>query len=405
MPWYLGVLLTVLVPLTLINTYIGWKITSAVSTRFGSPRRRTALVVSGVLLLLNAMPLAAFATYLIAGREAMGAFSGDSGLIDALLVYPFWVTLVISVQAVVLFLAWDTVRILATRVFRRSVERWNRASVLVTFAVIGAVSLYSLPTIYIQTQIPRVEEVTIPIPARFQGLDGLRIAQISDVQGDGRTDKPVVERFVEQINALHPDMVMNCGDIVTTGDAYIDRTAEALSHLVAPEGLYAAVGDHDIFTGNKHKVIEAMRRGRHTMLEDTSIIIRHNEVPIGLTFVTYTYRERPREGKLDSLLVQPDSLYRILLVHQPAMALIGKAVDAGYDLVLAGHTHGGGVAFGLPGLGFVAPASFETTYISGLYHAGSTYVNVTTGLGFTLAPIRFNAPIEISLLTLKVSEN
>jgi hypothetical protein len=71
------------------------------------------------------------------------------------------------------------------------------------------------------------------------------------------------------------------------------------------------------------------------------------------------------------------------------------------NLFVAGHTHGGGIAFGIPGLFLVAPARFESRYMSGVYEEGGLLVSVTNGLGFTLAPIRFHAPAEITVLRLE----
>ncbi len=401
MPWYLGVLLTVFVPLVILNTYVGVKVSRALTGAFALRPRRTALSIAGILVLLNSLPIVAFITYGVAGRPAMDAFAGENQLVDLILVYPFWATLVVIVQLAILLFIWDIIRFIAVKALKRPAAVLANANRKLTLGLAAAVILITLPTLYVQTNIPRINEQTIPIPSRFSDLDGLRILHISDVQGDGRTDKAQVEEFVRIGNELAPDLVMNSGDIVTTGDAYIDQTAEALGELRAPIGKFAAVGDHDIFSGNKQKVLQAVRAADHTMLEDTSIYMAYRQTTIGLTFVTYTYRQRPSDAALDTLLSLPDSVYRILLVHQPAMSLMERAVSREYDLVLAGHTHGGGVAFGLPGLGFLAPASFETRYVSGLFHEGSTYINVTTGLGFTLAPVRFNAPIEMSLLTLR----
>jgi len=77
------------------------------------------------------------------------------------------------------------------------------------------------------------------------------------------------------------------------------------------------------------------------------------------------------------------------------------ARNEGYNLLVAGHTHGGGVAFGIPGLFLWAPASFESSFVSGLFHLGSLDLIVTNGLGLTLAPVRFHAPAEIVLITLR----
>ena len=71
------------------------------------------------------------------------------------------------------------------------------------------------------------------------------------------------------------------------------------------------------------------------------------------------------------------------------------------QLLLAGHTHGGAIAFGIPGLFLLAPSNFETRYVSGAYQVGHMTVSVTNGLGFTLAPIRYHAPAEIVVVTLR----
>jgi predicted MPP superfamily phosphohydrolase len=80
--------------------------------------------------------------------------------------------------------------------------------------------------------------------------------------------------------------------------------------------------------------------------------------------------------------------------------LVKHAEENDYDLFLAGHTHGGQIAFPLPGF-LLTGSSFETPYVSGFYRAGSMLVSVTNGLGLTLAPVRYNAPAEITLITLR----
>jgi len=401
MPWYLGVMLTVFIPLIVVNAYLVWKLAKAGSEQFDIPGRRLVYGLSVGLMILQFLPIAASLTYWISGRVGMQAFSGENRLIDILLVYPFWTTLIITIQTALLLLAWDIARIVATKLLRRPRQSWDAWNKRVTFGGTVVVVVYSIVTVVLQTTSPVIRRHDIPLPSRFSGLDGVRILHLSDVQGDGRTDREEVESFVRIANELKPDLVMNSGDIVTSGDAYIETTSAALGGLEARFGRFAAVGDHDIFSGNKQKVLASMRASNHTMLEDTSIVIHANNTAIALTFVTYTYPQKPEPGELDTLLTQSDSLYRILLVHQPAMPLVSMAAEKKVNLLLAGHTHGGGVAFGIPWLGKLAPASFETRYVSGLYRVEDMFVYVTNGLGFTLAPIRFNAPIEITLLTLR----
>ena len=101
----------------------------------------------------------------------------------------------------------------------------------------------------------------------------------------------------------------------------------------------------------------------------------------------------------NALKNQPPNELRVLVAHQPAMPLVAAARANGIDLVLAGHTHGGQIVFrpfGIP----ITPSRFETRYVSGLYHAGATAVVVTNGVGFTLTPVRYQAPAEVTTITL-----
>jgi predicted MPP superfamily phosphohydrolase len=136
-------------------------------------------------------------------------------------------------------------------------------------------------------------------------------------------------------------------------------------------------------------------------VEDSTVFLTVRSTPVALTVVTYTYSQRPTRDRLLQASRGTDGAFEIFLVHQPAAALIDFARAKGYNLFLAGHTHGGGIAFGIPGLFLVAPATFESRFVSGFHKVGDMLVSVTNGLGFTLAPIRYHAPAEITVLQLK----
>jgi hypothetical protein len=160
------------------------------------------------------------------------------------------------------------------------------------------------------------------------------------------------------------------------------------------------VGDHDIFT-NKPMVLKALGRAGIRVIEDSTIFLNIDACRIALSVVTYTYAQRSTQAQLERISAEGQGDYRILLVHQPAESIVEFARHKGYRLLLAGHTHGGGIAFGIPGVFLIAPASLESKYVSGLYHVGQLDLSVTNGLGLTLAPVRFHAPAEIVLITLK----
>ena len=87
----------------------------------------------------------------------------------------------------------------------------------------------------------------------------------------------------------------------------------------------------------------------------------------------------------------------ILLSHNPNT--FDRAAELGIDLSLAGHTHGGQITLDFihPSL---TPSRLITRYIKGWFQKGKAQLYVNRGLGTILAPIRFAAPPEITLLEL-----
>jgi predicted MPP superfamily phosphohydrolase len=89
-----------------------------------------------------------------------------------------------------------------------------------------------------------------------------------------------------------------------------------------------------------------------------------------------------------------------MLTHQPSEWLVDYSLKQGYNLFVAGHTHGGQIVFPVPGF-LLTGSSFETDYVTGFYQVGEMLVSVNNGLGMTLAPVRYHAPAEVTLILLK----
>jgi uncharacterized protein len=400
MPWTLAFAVVVFLPLAAINYYVWRKVFRALCELTTWDRKRLRITSASFHVWASLLPVIYIVAYLIVGRRAVPAFAGDSLLVDLLLSYPFWIALVIFVQLFLLFALLDILEITVLRFVPAGLDwlRLNRSRIHVGLVVI--VALYSMATIARDTWTTRVVEYDVSLPPQFKSLHGFRIAQISDVQGDGRTTARVLRQYVAKVNSLHPDMVFFAGDLVTSGTSYIDTTAKILGEIQSRFGTIAAIGDHDMFS-NKIMVLDALERSGIKIVEDSTFILNVDTTRVAISGVTYTYSQRPTAEKLERLPVGTDGAYKIFLVHQPAEKLVQFACDHGYDLFVAGHTHGGGLAFGVPGLFLVAPASLETRYLSGVYQVGPMSVSVTNGLGFTIAPVRFNAPAEITVLVLQ----
>lgn len=400
MPWTLVVVLIISLPLAGINYYVGKTIFDSLARLSAGSRARLKWWVIGIHAFLNLLPLTFLIAFLVAGRRSVPLFAGDSFVVDLLLSYPFWIGLIIMIQLFVLFVFLWVFGLVLDRFVSSLREGWHRWKPLVVIGLSVFVTVYSLVVIVRDTWTVRIIRHEITLPKDMEGLSGLRIVEISDVQGDGRTTYDALRKYVVKVNSLDPDIVMFGGDLVTSGTSYIDSTARILGGLRSKFGTFAALGDHDLFT-NKTMVISALERNGIRVIEDSTVSFIVDSCKVAVSVVTYTYLAKPTNEQFGRLVDTNANEYRILLVHQPAERLVEFARNEGYELMLAGHTHGGGVAFGIPGLFLIAPANLESPYLSGRFHLGALDLIVTNGLGLTLAPVRFHAPAEIVLLTLK----
>jgi predicted MPP superfamily phosphohydrolase len=400
MPWMLSMTLTVSAPLVFMYWFVGRALLNSVVERKAWDRRKTRRAIILTSVYLNLLPALAGATYLIGGRSAMQILGGESLLLDILVVYPFWIALVVVVQTFFILMVWELSKLLLLPVYRKRRELW---SVRFPSFVIGAfilTSVYSVTTVASNTWRLRVNQREVRLPPQFSALDGLRIALVSDIQGDGRTRPFIIKSYVDKVNALEPDLILSGGDVVTSGEKYISSTIEILAGLRAPLGKFSAVGDHDIFSGRSRIVTELQEAG-FVVLEDTTVELSLRETPVLLTVLTHTYRQKTPQELLHLVTDNALDAFKIMLVHQPAERLVHLARDRGYHLFAAGHTHGGAIAFGIPGIAMWAPSRVETRYYTGFYTVDQLVVAVTNGLGHTLTPIRYQAPAEITLITLR----
>lgn len=216
----------------------------------------------------------------------------------------------------------------------------------------------------------------------------VRIAVFSDVHLGNEKDTQDLRELVEEINAQNPDVVVFLGDFYDNYEQYTgdpEADAEALGGIAAPVRL-AVWGNHDM-GGGAHRVYpEVLEQAGFTLLENDSAALPE----LGLCFV----------GAADTIFGQPDveglrsdSLYNILLVHEPDFAL----EVSGVPLQLSGHSHGGQVFLPLIGAPHLPLGS--QVYVRGLYEkedGGKVYVN--RGIGMSILPYRLGSVPELTLV-------
>ena len=239
-----------------------------------------------------------------------------------------------------------------------------------------------------------------------QSLENFKIAFISDIQADHYTDKTRLEKFVNTVNSLNPDLVLIAGDLITTGPDYIKISGQEVGKIKSKYGVFSCVGDHDNwayrndYAKSLAEVEASLYANKVEMVDNGIRKINVGDAEINITFITNTYVETISENILDSLTSESFGDLKIFLAHQPRPHLIEIAQKSDFDLYLAGHTHGGQITFVFP---FVqlTPTMFETKYTKGDFWFGDMLLVVTRGLGMSLAPIRYNSTPEVTLITLK----
>ncbi len=176
--------------------------------------------------------------------------------------------------------------------------------------------------------------------------------------------------------------------------------ANILGKIKSKRKIFACLGDHDCQTDSE-AVATALRYYNINVLEDVNEFVYIGGHSLMITALTNTYNKRPQLDNLNFLMGhQPRGAVDILLSHQPTETVIELAAERGYQILLAGHTHGGQVLFRPFGL-TLAFAKLETPFYRGFYKVEKMMVSINSGLGFTFVPIRYRAPAEVTLIELK----
>jgi predicted MPP superfamily phosphohydrolase len=403
MPWMLRMLLLFTLAGALFQWYVAFKTIDAIATLTSLKRRTIRFAAIAIILWVFLHPLLLYGSYFLGRGELAQAFQRSNLTRDMLITYPFWAGIILAIQVALILLAIDVIRLLLFPVYRKHKLSWQRAQAWMTLIVVCAGAVYVVARIYRDTFTVRVRETELRIAGLPKELEGFRIAQIADVQADGRTNGSKLQNYIATVNSLKPDLILYGGDLVTAGTDYIDTGAEALGKIEARHGIYACLGDHDFFS-DRNMVTRSLERNGITVLDNVATLVPVGSTYISLTGITNVYRTRPTMAALETIEQQrPRGPVNVLLTHQPSEWLVDYAAEQNYDLLAAGHTHGGQIVFPLPGF-LLTGSSFETKYVTGFYSAGSLIVSINNGLGLTLAPVRYNAPAEVTLILLTAAK-
>ena len=232
------------------------------------------------------------------------------------------------------------------------------------------------------------------LPLWPRRLDGLRILQLSDLHLD--LDPALLPLICSRIGDLSFDLAVLTGDF---WDTSLAREASALAGLQTllstigspPLGVHAVLGNHDTLELAAH--LEASGLG---LLINEAVVLGQGTDRFALAGIDDAYAFRTGSVAAAARACPP-GFPKLLLSHSPQVATAAR--DAGFALMLSGHTHGGQIC--LPGgRSLITMEEIPAPIFRGSWRAGQLLGYTSTGTGACHLPIRFNCPPEIVLHSL-----
>jgi len=268
----------------------------------------------------------------------------------------------------------------------------------VTWSAVAVPVLTALLTLigYLNARrVAEVRTVDVPIASLPPSLSGFTIAQITDVHIGPTIARADVEAIVDVVNGLDADLVAITGDLVDGSVRQLAQHTAPLSRIAARHGTYFVTGNHEYYSGVHPWIGELRRLGVNVLLNE-HVVLDHGGAPIVVAGVTdpsaHHFDPSHRSDPARAIAGAPASAVKLLLAHQPRSAM--AAANAGFDLQLSGHTHGGQF---LPWTFFVR---FQQPFTAGLARLGRLWVYTSRGTGYWGPPKRLGAPSEITRLRL-----
>jgi predicted MPP superfamily phosphohydrolase len=369
-------LLTVVALLALLHLYIGFRLIPAMALGPAGVAVAILLLAASILLVptglfASALKRRRFAEQLTwAGLLAMGFFS----------------------SLLVLTVLRDAA-LFAMAVLGAGGAAFARPS---AFGVPLLAFLVTLVGLVNARRVARVVEVEVPIAGLPAAFEGYSIVQISDIHVGPTIKRGYLNAIVTKVNALQPDAIAITGDLVDGSVHRLGLHTAPLERLSAPDGAFFVTGNHEYYSGANEWIAEMRRLGLTVLMNQHVVRERGGDALMiaGVAdFTAHLFDESHRSDPHAAAAGAPANVRaRVLLAHQPRSAEV--AADAGFDLQLSGHTHGGQF---FPWNLFVP---LQQPYTAGLNRLRSLWVYTSRGTGYWGPPKRFGAPSEITRVRL-----
>ncbi len=239
-------------------------------------------------------------------------------------------------------------------------------------------------------------ESEIQVGKRFAGLDGLKIAHLSDFHFTGGIRREYFEFVVSQVNASNCDLVFLTGDLIDRAEclAWIEPV---FSRLNSRLGKYYVLGNHDLLIPDEVDYRKRLEAVGLVSLADG----QWHRVQFNGSTILLAGNELPWYPGAKSLPAAPESHdTKILLSHSPDQVHWG--VNHRFDFMFAGHTHGGQIRFPIIGP-VISPSRYGVRFASGEFQIGEMLMLVSRGVSGD-EPIRWNCLPQVTVWTLKLQK-
>lgn len=238
-------------------------------------------------------------------------------------------------------------------------------------------------------------EVTLKIKGLHKDLDGLRVAQLTDIHYGPFFGRADLERAVAMANECSPHVTVVTGDAITRWGDDLAGCLRVLRGLRAEAGVFGCHGNHEEYSDMLEEATTLGARQGLRFLRGEATALRFGEATLNLAGHDYQRLGMdPLQGAEEQLRA---GALNVLMQHNPAV--FPRAAELGFDLMLAGHTHGGQINMGVFHENLNVARVF-TPYVRGEYEREGKLLYVSSGLGTVGIPVRLGAPPEVTVIRL-----
>lgn len=248
---------------------------------------------------------------------------------------------------------------------------------------------------YVEPEWVRLVKIEIPIAGLPESFDGLRLIQLSDMHSGTLVNPDYIDYCFKLAASRQPDLVLLTGDYVTGLASYVRPVAASIETHLNGYTKIAVLGNHDYWAGPVAVRDALVAAGVRVLGNEPHKIVRGKEFFWIIGTHDYWSGLFDDREALDG--VSPSDP-KIVLSHNPDT--LDYFRNAGVDLMLSGHTHGGQV--NLPFIGpLLVPSKYGAKYAFGLFEFGRFRLYVNRGIGVISPPVRFRMRPEITQITLR----